>query len=210
MIALGGELRNAGTGEPGAPALGIGLVQQGKVFEVSWLKGQAAAPKQRRVARRGQFAFQQEARIGFDVVGMQPLDRQIDGAVGEIRRQVRMLQAQVEAGVLLPKPDQPRRQPFKGEMGPHMKAEGPVDLVGTHQIDSPGDGGQALAHGRPEHLARRRQGERAALAVEKRGAEVFFQLSDLMAGGGLGDAELFGPLGKALMARHRLEGLQRV
>jgi hypothetical protein len=121
--------------------------------------------------------------------------REVEVALGEMADEVlraALLHVQVDAGVGGAKPRQDAGDQAGGEAGrgtePHPAAAQPDQLL--HLAAGGLDVGEDAARDRQQRGTGRGERDRAAGAVEQRGADVALQAVDLLAQRGLGDAEV--------------------
>ncbi|MNN23305.1 hypothetical protein D3C81_1366980 [compost metagenome] len=195
--------------EPLPPGVGAGaLLQQRQGGE---LLGVQAIERgdQRRTAHRHRVLAHQEAGLGARPVAVAEVQRGVELGVGEQERPGAVGQVDGDLGVPALEVLEARQQPLGGEGRHHRQLEAGAALlahhrqgVALHRVQLGGDApavGQAVLG----------QHDAATGAAKQLEAEERLEAGDLPAHRALGQRQLLGGLGEALVARRRLEGDQR-
>ncbi len=165
-------------------------------------RGQGVADGRR--ADRQQVDRKQPVRL-LELAGSGP-DDSVDLLLVQVDRPGRYREFEVDPGIGLLKPPQPRNQPMhrEGRIGVDVQ---PLVVAGPqHPVRRPRHPAKQAAEFGLVALASRGQGERPVPPHEKRQAERFLELPDVTADRRLGHVQLFGRLGKAEMAGGNFEG----
>ena len=137
-------------------------------------------------------------------------DRKIDLLAGEVDVVQRRRDAQVDVGMRLGKVPETVDEPLGGEIRRSANGEDASVLTLQKPLGANGDAVQRIAHDVEVVLARFRDDESLAFAIEELDGKLGLERFDLMAHCALGNAQLFGRPRKALMPRRGLEGFQGI
>ena len=201
---------DAGKVEPLIPVLPIVDVQQLDLVEVGGPAQGIATLEQLRAADGKQLLGAEPRDVKPGLISVAVTNGQVDVLAREVDMMQRGADPEIDLGVGLGETPQPMHEPLGREVRRRADGEHAAALALQQPLRSSRDAVEGIAHDDEIGASGLGDDQALPLAIEQLQPELGLERLDLMADGALGDAELLGRAREALMARRRLESLERV